>query len=535
MISPFLLGGHAPLVDWYEEIILKPENKTPAQGFFQFEEVAGEITGFCSKYKIPWNGNVTPRPEQIRFADLFLQDDGDWLCSGQTGAGKTLAALLVAIAYNAPRVLWLATTHELVKQPLEKEIIKLGIDPNNCALIKRNGEIPDLKTRFLFMTPQQALRNMCKIFPNKKGLIICDELDKFVGNSPGANVIRLRPEGVRVLGLSATPDPDINERVGIKTIRQADLPSEGGFREYKFITVKLSNERIKDLLQEMMDQEIKIIKSSLLKSLREEVEKELEGKIPAVSDLLIISRRIDNVKDLPFESRMALRRYERLYHYLVGYMQLGDAELMQSIKKARKGAEKKREAFNKNPSKKVFRNATFEVENKSEFKKLLKILGSLEEDLESKLIEKSDPIHPKETQLLSLLRENKVLLETGGCIIYVSRVSTAKILSQRLQRDGFSAGYIVGEQTKRQLADRQKTIDGFRKGEINILVGTETVLRGIDSGAKLVIAFDMPREPRDFIQLAGRIREYGLVVSLITEGSPDQHRSVNAKRRLKKP
>lgn len=75
-------------------------------------------------------------------------------------------------------------------------------------------------------------------------------------------------------------------------------------------------------------------------------------------------------------------------------------------------------------------------------------------------------------------------------------------LTKELIRRGFKTGSIHGN--KRQ-SQRQKTLDQFKKNEINILLATDVASRGLDIvGVSHVINYDVPATYDDYIHRIGR-------------------------------
>lgn len=87
-------------------------------------------------------------------------------------------------------------------------------------------------------------------------------------------------------------------------------------------------------------------------------------------------------------------------------------------------------------------------------------------------------------------------------IIFGSRKQSVKELGHTLKRRGFSAGVIHSdlEQTEREEVLRQ-----FRNRNIEVLVATDIIARGIDiPDVDVVINFDVPRDAEDYVHRIGR-------------------------------
>jgi len=72
----------------------------------------------------------------------------------------------------------------------------------------------------------------------------------------------------------------------------------------------------------------------------------------------------------------------------------------------------------------------------------------------------------------------------------------------------------------RSQVDREKALDAFRSGDVPVLVATNVAGRGLDvKGVKLVINFDAPEGPEDYVHRigrTGRAGESGVAISLLT-------------------
>ncbi len=75
-------------------------------------------------------------------------------------------------------------------------------------------------------------------------------------------------------------------------------------------------------------------------------------------------------------------------------------------------------------------------------------------------------------------------------------------LSKVLDQKGFKSASIHGNKTQGQ---RQRALDGFKRGETTILVATDVAARGLDiSGVSHVINYDIPATYEDYVHRIGR-------------------------------
>jgi ATP-dependent RNA helicase RhlE len=116
---------------------------------------------------------------------------------------------------------------------------------------------------------------------------------------------------------------------------------------------------------------------------------------------------------------------------------------------------------------------------------------------------KSEVLH----DLLSEYKHLKVLLfcETKRKVIKVNK---------KLQQDNFQSDMIHGDKTQRA---REIALQKFRKGQIQVLVATNVVARGIDiSDVSLVINYEIPRNHIDYVHRIGRTGRAGKIGKAIT-------------------
>lgn len=142
-------------------------------------------------------------------------------------------------------------------------------------------------------------------------------------------------------------------------------------------------------------------------------------------------------------------------------------------------------------------------------------------DQEVIFVEKSG----KERMLHELLNEEQ------GSILVFSRTKHGAIkLTRNLVREGFGADDIHGNKT---LPQRRKALASFKSGRVRVLVATDVAARGIDvSDIALVINYDLPDNPEDYIHRIGRTGRAGKNGRAVSLASPDQAGDVKQIERL---
>lgn len=106
-------------------------------------------------------------------------------------------------------------------------------------------------------------------------------------------------------------------------------------------------------------------------------------------------------------------------------------------------------------------------------------------------------------------------------LIFVASKTAARNLAEKLKKAGLRAGAIHGDLSQ---AERNKALADFKAHKLDFLVATDVAARGIDiNRLSLVVNFDLPRSPADYIHRigrTGRAGENGLAITFI--GHEDQ-------------
>ena len=109
----------------------------------------------------------------------------------------------------------------------------------------------------------------------------------------------------------------------------------------------------------------------------------------------------------------------------------------------------------------------------------------------------------KRDVLRDLIRSEKV----SNAIIFCNRKTTVRDLNTALQRAGLRSGEIHGDIDQ---ASRQKQLEAFKNGDIDLLVASDVAARGLDvKGVSHVFNFDAPWHPDDYIHRIGRTGRAG--------------------------
>ncbi len=143
-------------------------------------------------------------------------------------------------------------------------------------------------------------------------------------------------------------------------------------------------------------------------------------------------------------------------------------------------------------------------------------------------------------ELLLVHQENKanmleqLLLEHPGSVLAFTRTRHgARKLAKAVHRLGHAATEIHADKT---LVQRRAALDGFKAGRYRVLIATDIAARGIDvKDISLVINYDIPEKPEDYVHRIGRTGRAGASGRAITLATPAQHKEIrNIERLLRK-
>jgi ATP-dependent RNA helicase RhlE len=142
----------------------------------------------------------------------------------------------------------------------------------------------------------------------------------------------------------------------------------------------------------------------------------------------------------------------------------------------------------------------------------------------SELVEQEIFVVAQETrpQLLE-----KILSEHNGPVLIFTRTKHgARKLAISIRNMGHSADEI---HSNRSLGQRRNALAGFKSGKYRILVATDIAARGIDViGIELVVNYDLPENPDDYLHRIGRTGRANHVGKAISLATPSQASKINA-------
>ncbi|MDP1627885.1 DEAD/DEAH box helicase [Parvibaculum sp.] len=101
-----------------------------------------------------------------------------------------------------------------------------------------------------------------------------------------------------------------------------------------------------------------------------------------------------------------------------------------------------------------------------------------------------------------------------NAIIFCNRKRDVSVLERALSKSGLSAGAIHGDLDQ---STRTKTLDGFRKGTIRLLVASDVAARGLDiPDVSHVFNYDVPSHAEDYVHRIGRTGRAGKSGTAVT-------------------
>jgi ATP-dependent RNA helicase RhlE len=131
------------------------------------------------------------------------------------------------------------------------------------------------------------------------------------------------------------------------------------------------------------------------------------------------------------------------------------------------------------------------------------------------------PGHLKTALLRHLLRET----DMPSVLVFARTKHGAKKLARAVAADGFTVAEL---HSNRSPAQRTKAMDGFRRGQFQVLVATNIAARGLDvEHITHVISTDVPDVPEDYVHRIGRTGRAGAAGDAFVLVSPEEEGSLS--------
>lgn len=126
---------------------------------------------------------------------------------------------------------------------------------------------------------------------------------------------------------------------------------------------------------------------------------------------------------------------------------------------------------------------------------------------------------------------DKVLGEYKGSVLLFSRTKHG---AKKICRDIKAMGHSTAEiHSNKSLMQRREALEGFKMGRYRVLVATDIASRGIDvKGIEVVINYDLPENPEDYVHRIGRTGRAGQAGRAISFVVPEQRYKIREIERL---
>ena len=119
---------------------------------------------------------------------------------------------------------------------------------------------------------------------------------------------------------------------------------------------------------------------------------------------------------------------------------------------------------------------------------------------------------------IEVLRKLVASIKPERAIIFINKSEELQLATAKLQYHHLSAYDISGSASKEE---RKKALEGFRKGDIKLLVASDIAARGLDiKGVTHIINLDLPENSKGYLHRVGRtgrMGESGTAISIVTE------------------
>ncbi len=132
-----------------------------------------------------------------------------------------------------------------------------------------------------------------------------------------------------------------------------------------------------------------------------------------------------------------------------------------------------------------------------------------------------------DTQKADLIKHVLKSTSWNSVIVFASTKETVKKLDVAFQRAGLPAKAFHSDLEQ---PEREVILRAFKNKQINMLIGTDVLSRGIDvEGISLVINFDVPPDPEDYVHRVGRTARAettGTAITFINEKDQGKFHSI---------
>ncbi|MCL2656053.1 MAG: DEAD/DEAH box helicase [Betaproteobacteria bacterium] len=115
-------------------------------------------------------------------------------------------------------------------------------------------------------------------------------------------------------------------------------------------------------------------------------------------------------------------------------------------------------------------------------------------------------------------------------LVFVATKTYCARLARQLQKDGISADAIHGDKNQQQ---RTEALEGFKSGQIRVLVATDVAARGLDiDDLPYVVNFELPHTAEDYVHRIGRTGRAGKQGNAVSLVAPEEQIRLSAIEKL---
>jgi len=92
-------------------------------------------------------------------------------------------------------------------------------------------------------------------------------------------------------------------------------------------------------------------------------------------------------------------------------------------------------------------------------------------------------------------------------VVFMNTKHQSERVAMQLERSGLRAGVLSGDVPQKK---RERLLEQFKSGEVNVLVATDVAARGLHiPDVSLVLNYDLPQDPEDYVHRIGRTARAG--------------------------
>ena len=143
---------------------------------------------------------------------------------------------------------------------------------------------------------------------------------------------------------------------------------------------------------------------------------------------------------------------------------------------------------------------------------------------------------PKRAQLLRHLIQSSDWGTNSRVLVFAATKYATELVAHKLHRAGIHAAAFHGDLSQ---GGRRDVLNAFRASELQVVVATDVAARGIDiAQLPVVVNFDLPRSPDDYIHRIGRTGRAGasgLAISFISPDTEAHFRLIEKRQGLRVP